>query len=225
MKSRRELTVFERGMIIGLHKGDHNPTDISRILGIARSTCRDVINKFVTDQLPKPLPRPGKPPLLSKREERALVRIAKEDRKESLEQLTEKYNSLSLTSVSTSTARRVLHNHEYFGRIGKRKPFVSETNRIKRFRWCQERRFCDEQWDTVIWSDESRFVLFENDGQQWVWRRPHEKYDVDCLVPTVKSNSEGVMVWGCFVKNMLGPLVVIEGRITGQVYQKLLTDH
>src|SRR6185437_9636168 len=143
----------------------------------------------------------------------------------SLEQLTEKYNSLSLTSVSTSTARRVLHNHEYFGRIGKRKPFVSETNRIKRFRWCQERRFCDEQWDTIIWSDESRFVLFENDGQQWVWRRPHEKYDVDCLVPTVKSNSEGVMVWGCFVKNRLGPLVVIEGRITGQVYKKLLEDH
>lgn len=58
-----------------------------------------------------------------------------------------------------------------------------------------------------------------------VWRRPHEKYDVDCLVPTVKGNGEGIMVWGCFVKNRLGPLVVLEGNITGQVYEKLLEDH
>jgi len=33
------------------------------------------------------------------------------------------------------------------------------------------------------------------------------------------------MVWGCFVKNRLGPLVVLEGNITGQVYKKLLEDH
>ena len=83
----------------------------------------------------------------------------------------------------------------------------------------------NNEWDTIIWSDESRFLLFENDGQQWVWRRPHEKYDVDCLVPTVKRNGEGVMVWGCFVKNRPGPLVVLEGNITGQVYKKLLEDH
>src|SRR5438128_9670291 len=58
-----------------------------------------------------------------------------------------------------------------------------------------------------------------------LWRRPYEKYDVDCLVPTVKSNGVGVMVWDCFVKNRLGPLVVLEGNITGQVYKKLLEDH
>ena len=33
------------------------------------------------------------------------------------------------------------------------------------------------------------------------------------------------MIWGCFVKNRLGPLVVLEGNITGQVYKKLLEDH
>ena len=33
------------------------------------------------------------------------------------------------------------------------------------------------------------------------------------------------MIWGCFVKNRLGPLVVLEGNITGQVYKKLLEDY
>jgi len=49
----------------------------------------------------------------------------------------------------------------------------------------------NNEWDTIIWSDESRFLLFENDGQQWVWRRPHEKYDADCLVP---NTAKEVMV-------------------------------
>ena len=47
-------------------------------------------------------------------------------------------------------------------------------------------------------SDESRFLLFENDEQLWVWRKSHKNYNVDCLVPTVKSGNEGVMFWGCF---------------------------
>jgi hypothetical protein len=33
------------------------------------------------------------------------------------------------------------------------------------------------------------------------------------------------MVWGCFVKNKLGSLVIVEGRITGQVYQQLLQNY
>ena len=45
------------------------------------------------------------------------------------------------------------------------------------------------------------------------------------MVPTVKSNTEGVIVWGCFVKNKLGPLIILEGRITGEVYQELLENH
>ena len=117
-----------------------------------------------------------------------------------------------------STAKRVLHKHEYFGRVGTRKPFVSEDNRKKRLKWSRKHIHWDEEWNTVIWSDES-------DGQRWVWRQPHEKYDVDCLVPTVKSNTEGVMVWGCFVENKLGPLVIVEGRITDEVYRQLLEDH
>lgn len=225
MTQRRELTVFERGMIIGLHKGEHGTSDISRILEIPRETCRHVIKKYCEEGLTEPAPRSGRPPLLTVHEERALIKTVREDRHESLQQITTKFNDLGLTPISTSTTRRVLHRHDYFGRVGTRKPFVSETNRIKRLKWSRERVKWGEEWNAVIWSDESRFLLFESDGQHWVWRRPHEKYDVDCLVPTVKSNSEGVMIWGCFVKNKLGPLVVVEGSITGEVYRKLLEDH
>ena len=225
MAQRRELTVFERGMIIGLHKGQHGASDISRILDIPRETCRNVIKKYCEEGITEPLPRSGRPPLLTDREERTLIKTVREDRQESLQQITAKFNDLGLTPISTGTAKRILHKHDYFGRVGTRKPFVSENNRKKRLKWSRERVHWDEEWNTVIWSDESKFLLFESDGRRWVWRQPHEKYDVDCLVPTVKSNTEGVMVWGCFVKNKLGPLVILEGRITGAVYQELLENH
>ena len=122
-------SVFERGMIIRLHKGKHDAADIQKILGIPRTTCNNVINKFEKDGLTETLPRSGRPPLLTERDERTLVRVTKDCRKELLEEITELFNSLGLTRVSTSTARRILHNHNFFARIGKRKPFVSENNR------------------------------------------------------------------------------------------------
>ena len=167
-EKRRELTPFERGMIIGLHKGNHKPTDISRILDIPRSTCTVVIKKFCEEGLTDTLSRSGRPPLLTEREEQTLINQVKENRKVSIEEITESFNQLGLTQISTSTSRRILHKHDYFGRIGKRKPFVSEINRQKRLKWCKEHKFWDEEWDNIIWSDESRFLIFENDGQQWV---------------------------------------------------------
>ena len=43
MEKRKELIEFERGMIIGLHKGTHGASDISKILNISRTTCQNVL--------------------------------------------------------------------------------------------------------------------------------------------------------------------------------------
>jgi DDE superfamily endonuclease len=80
------------------------------------------------------------------------------------------------------------------------------------------------EWEKVIWSDESRFELFNNDSRNWVWRKKNERYQVDCLKPTVK-NSVGIMVWRCFCNNKLGPLVLIEETLDSDKYIKLLKKH
>lgn len=112
----------------------------------------------------------------------------------------------------------------YYGRTAKRKPLVSEVNRKKRRFWCLARKNWVEEWNAVIFSDESRFELFDNDSHKWVWRRVDEKYQKDCLQPTVQK-SDGVMVWGCFCKNRMGPLVLVEGRMTAMTYTQLLETH
>ena len=61
-------------------------------------------------------------------------------------------------------------------------------------------------------------VLFQNVARHWVWRHLHEKYDVSCLIPIVKLGNQGIMAWGCFMENKIGPLIQISGKITGSGY-------
>lgn len=71
----------------------------------------------------------------------------------------------------------------------------------------------------MIWSDESKFGLFRG-NKRLAWRRPHEKYDVDCLIPTVKSGQQGVIVG--ITKYNLGPLVKLDGKVAAAVYVNIL---
>jgi len=93
-------------MIISLHKGNHTATDIEKILKIPRTTCE-------RSQTVSNVPRSGRPPLLKAIDKRHFIRTGL---------------PIGLTQVSTSTARRVLHEQGYFSRIGRRKPLVSEKS-------------------------------------------------------------------------------------------------
>ena len=80
MPKKRELTEFERGEIIGLWKGGHSERNIMEILGHPKTTIHDIITKYknlgnVTD-----VPHSGRPPKLTEREVRSLVKIVKKDR-------------------------------------------------------------------------------------------------------------------------------------------------
>jgi transposase len=162
---------------------------------------------------------------MSERDGRHLTRIIKKDRKVNLQELQEDFVNSTSTKVCKRTLTNFLHEHGFYGRVGARKPFVSETNRKKRLNWAKERKGWTNEWDNIIWSDESKFELFGGNGKRRVWRQPHERYDVDCLIPTVKSGQQGVMVWGCFTKYGLGPLVKLEGRVTALVYIDVLENY
>jgi transposase len=225
MTKNPELTDFERGMIIGLHRGNFGPSAISKVLGYPRTTISTIIKRYNEDNMTTTASRSGRPPLLDDRAKRKLVHEVKKDRKRSLDELKENFNVGFTTTISSRTIQRAIHEEGFYGRVGKRKPFVSDVNKKKRLSWCKERKNWHSEWNNIIWSDESRFLLYQNDAHHYVWRQTHEKYDTDCLLPTFKSGNQGVMVWGCFTKNFLGPLVIIEGKISGNVYKKLLEDN
>ncbi|XP_052830027.1 uncharacterized protein LOC128249697 [Octopus bimaculoides] len=73
--------------------------------------------------------------------------------------------------VSPRTAVMYLHKLGYDGRAARRKPFLQPANIKQRKDWASE--MVERPlafWDTVIFSDVSRFALFSDSGQVWVWR-------------------------------------------------------
>ncbi len=82
-----------------------------------------------------------------------------------------------------------------------------------------------EDWKTVAWSDESRFLLRHSDGRVRIWRKEHESMDPSCLASMVQAGGGGVMVWGIFSWHTLGPLAPIEHRLNATAYLNIVTDH
>jgi|1186.fasta_scaffold111665_1 transposase len=224
MPKTRELTDFERGEIVGLSKGGSSQREIAQILNHPKSTVGDIIKKYNEQGLTSAASRSGRPKILTERDNRHLIKVVKDNRKDTLEEITEKFNTGMKISVSKRTVQRTLHEKGYSGHAAKKKPLISEKNRKKRYGWCRMRKNWITEWEKIIWSDESRYELFNNDSNNWVWRKKDERYKVDCLKPTVK-NSIGIMVWGCFCNNKLGPLVLIEGTLNSDRYIELLEEY
>jgi transposase len=223
---RCELTAFEKGKIVGLHLSSKSIREISAITGYPKSTVGVILKRFKDEGHVDNKPRKGRPPLLKDRDKRCLVRVVLKNRRKSMHEISVAYNENAPTTASTRTLRRNLQKLGFHGRAGVRKPFVSETNRRRRLQWCKQRRnYTMQQWHSIVWSDESRFTLYQTDGRAWVWRRDNEKYQIDCQIPTVKHAGGSVMFWGCCSALRHGPIIKCSNAMRATEYRDILQLH
>ncbi|GFU18473.1 transposable element Tc1 transposase [Trichonephila clavipes] len=60
---------------------------------------------------------------------------------------------------------------------------LTPEHRQLRLQWCQARSMWNvTDWQKVVFSDESRFVLGTDDNRVRVWRRPDERYNSPTLL-------------------------------------------
>ncbi|CAF3389221.1 unnamed protein product [Rotaria socialis] len=87
--------------------------------------------------------------------------------------------------------------------------------------WLKPKQF----WDSILWSDESKFNLFGSNGRQIVWRQTNESMKRECLKPTVKCGGGSVMVWDCMAASGVGNLVRVDGTMNKEQNEKILTEN
>lgn len=226
MGKNSELSIFERGQIIGLHKGGHNKAEISRILNRPESTIRRTIKEYGNANTPFSKKRSGRPSLLNNDDRKVLKEIVTRNNKSSATEIQKKFSATTGQEVCVKTIRKNLHKIGFNSYQAVTKPLLTENQRQKRLEWCIDKQnWSVQQWRNVIWSDESRFTLFRSDGPCRVWREPGTRYNIENLRPSVKHGGGGVMVWGCFSGKGLGPLVRVEGIINRHDYIDILDNN
>ncbi|GFU19646.1 transposable element Tc1 transposase [Trichonephila clavipes] len=109
--------------------------EIMDILQKPQYTVCDVIVKWKRRSSETAEKRTGRPKILGERSIRTLKRVVKQNRKSSLLEISQEFQSSSGISVSSKTVRRELKNLGFHGRAAAHKPNITPQNAKHRLQW------------------------------------------------------------------------------------------
>lgn len=226
MGKKRDLTEFERGMIVGARSVGASISKTAGLVKCSRAAVVNVYREWTTTQKTGSQRRAcGRHRLLDARSERRLAKIVRTNRKASVRQIAANLNEGTSVKASERTVRRTLHRMGYGSRRPIRKPLLSAFNRRRRLQFAKEHKdWTVDDWKKVMWSDESRFQLHHADGRVRIWRKQHESMDPTCIATTLQAGGGNVMVWGMFSWYGMGPLIRVDKRLNAQGYLSIIAD-
>ncbi|GFX53456.1 transposable element Tcb2 transposase [Trichonephila clavipes] len=157
------------------------------------------------------LERPGRP----RGEDRRIVRQALVDPLVT--------RSTIRADVGVAIVPQTISRHLAETNLKSKRPFralpITPEHRQLRLQWCQARSMLNvPDWQKVVFSDESRFILGTDDNRVRVWRCPGERYISLHTVLRLTARTAGVMVWGVIAYDSRSTLIVMRGTLTGQRY-------
>ena len=149
-------------------------------------------------------------PKLSNRGRRALVREVTKSVKVTLTELQSSSVEMRETPRKT-TITAALHQSGLYGRVARRKPFLSKRHMTAHL---------DSQTmrNKIFWSDETKNELFGLNAKCHFWRKPG-------TIPMVKHCGGIIMLWECFSAVGTGRLVRIKGKMNGAKYREILDEN
>jgi transposase len=168
-----------------------------------------------------PKKRKGKPSILTSEEVEEIITwvcLNKRNRRTPWYQIP---TAIGL-NVSYYCVRNALRKAGFARRVPRRKPPITERNRIARFEWAiQHLNWTYEDWKRILWSDET-WINGNRHTKTYVTRRAGEEWDPTCIVERYQRR-KGWMFWSCFNGDIKGPYVFWEkewGSINAARYRE-----
>lgn len=225
MGKNKSSTPQERKIIWECFQKHKNVTKVAELLTFSRGRVKNALKHFKTKKSFENLPR-KKPRKTTCYDDRKIVHMSKVDPFLTSTEIRTRMDEYHNVKVSAQTIRRRLQENSLNGRIARRKPNVSKKNIARRLSFAKQHQQKDAKfWDLVVWSDESKFNVFGNDGRPYVRRPPLTELSPRYTKKTVKHGGSSVMVWGCFNASGVGPIVKIDGKMTGVMYKDIIAEH
>jgi transposase len=125
--------------------------------------------------------------------------------------------------LSYRTVCTTLRSMGFVAQIKKKKPLISNENRIKRYKWAKKyQHWTVADWSKVIFSDETKINIWGSDGVKYFWKRPNDPLQSHHLDLTVKFGKGSLMMWGCMSIHGVGFGCQIEDIMDSDLYCYIL---
>lgn len=225
MVQRVDWSPRKRCKIVLLSEQGYSYEEIRRQIGgnITKGGISKFLKKYKETQSLQNQTGKGRKRCTTASDDRIIKRLCLCDRRKSSGRMQDEMAQCNV-KLSARTVRHRLQEFDLNARIPRKKPFLSLRQRVKRLNCAKTHvNWTMEQWDSVIWSDETRISLFGSDGIKYVRRRIGEDLHPDCITRTVK-HPVSVMIWGCMTSKGVGRICVINGNINAQKYINVILE-
>lgn len=225
---RRNMTRDECVQAITLSNEGLSYRAIGLRLGYAHTTISYVVRRFRETNDYSIRPRQGRP----------RVTTAIQDRYIRLRALRERFTTsrsilMQLTAVhdiqpSLDTVRRRLSEGNLHIRVPARGPALNADHRRNRLQFARDHvNWNIQDWERVLFTDETRFCLYSSDRRLRVIRRPGERYAQCNTRGTTLFNGGSVMFWGGISITARTDLVSLRGgTLNSERYiREILSEH
>ncbi|KAI3375538.1 hypothetical protein L3Q82_003864 [Scortum barcoo] len=131
------------------------------------------------------------------------------------------------TKVTKATISNTLRRQGLKSCSARRVPLLKPVHVQARLKFAREHLDDpEEDWENVIWSDETKIELFGKNSTCRVWRRKNAELHPKNTIPTVKHGGGNIMMlWGCFSAKGPGRLIRVKERMNGAMYGEILSEN
>ncbi len=198
---------------------------IAKSLKLSSSTVHNIIQRFRESGTISVRKGQGRKTILDARDLRALRRHCITYRNATVMEITTWAQEYFQKTLSVNTIHRAIRRCRLKLYRSKKKPYLNMIQKRRRFLWAKAHlKWTVAKWQTVLWSDESKFeVLFEKLGRH-VIRTKEDKDNPSCYQRSVQKPAS-LMVWGCMSACGMGSLHIWKGTINAERYIQVLEQH
>ena len=158
-------------------------------------------------------------------DDRCLLQLCKQDRIKTSHQLSSEWLLSSGKIVSDSTVRHRLLESGYKSHTAKPKPIRTAVQKQKRLSFEKGHiNWLSDDWNKVIWSDESHFELFNRKSRTFIKRKPNEPDLPFSFISRLQKGGSSISLWECMTSTGVGPVIFYDGRMNARSYVQLIDD-
>ena len=208
--------------IIVLHQQGQNYSRISRETRVSRHCVTTTIGRWIQGGRQDPTHRPQyqrQKTATRDNEDDELIQLCRDEPFLTPRELRARLG----LECSLSTVKRRLRANGLGGYRSPHKPALTADHRAERVNFATtyhpnpELPLQPYDWTKVAFSDEC-IICTSDHGVRWVRRPRNARWEEKYLSECTRSSRTSISVWGIMSHRGLGPLVLVQGRMTSQQY-------